>query len=137
MMRGSGRALRRARAGYSLMEVLIVVAILGVAATLSAPSISRMIAGQQARQVVRSLVTEFGAIRADAFIQSQSYDADAISSRLSEHAPDGWRVIVDQGLRLAASGYCTPGRISIEGPDGRNWDLQVAQGDCAIDRATL
>ena len=91
-MRGSGRALRRARAGYSLMEVLIVVAILGVAATLSAPSISRMIAGQQARQVVRSLVTEFGAIRADAFIQSQSFDADAISSRLSEHAPDGWRV---------------------------------------------
>jgi type II secretory pathway pseudopilin PulG len=119
------------------MEVLIVVAILGVAATLSAPSISRMIAGQQARQVVRSLVTEFGAIRADAFIQSQSFDADAISSRLSEHAPDGWRVIVDEGLRLAASGYCTPGRISIEGPDGRNWDLQVAQGDCAIDRATL
>lgn len=132
---GLGRALHHTRGGYSLLEVIVVVAILGVAATLSGPSITRMIAGQQARQVVRALVTEFGAIRAEAFIQSRSYDAEAITARLSETAPAQWSVAVDESVTLAASGYCTSGPIEVTAPGGRRWVLQVSRGDCAIERA--
>ena len=135
MTQGLGRALSRTQAGYSLLEVIVVVAILGVATTLSGPSISRMIAGQQARQVVRAVVTEFGATRAEAYIQSQPWDAEALASRLTESAPEGWLVAVDDAVTLSASGYCSPGQITIQGPSGRIWALQVTQGDCALDRA--
>jgi len=135
MILGLERALARGRAGYSLLEVIVVVAILGVAATLSAPSVSRMITGQQARQVVRGLVTEFGAIRADAYIQSRSYDANAIQARLSDRTPVQWRVDVDEAVSLNPSGYCTPGLLRVEAPNGRVWRLQVQQGNCAIERA--
>ena len=134
MIQGLGRALSRTQAGYSLLEVIVVVAILGVAATLSGPSISRMITGQQARQVVRGLVTEFGAIRADAFVRSESYDAAAIQARLSERAPSDWRVDVNDALSVTPSGYCTPGQLSVEAPNGRIWALQISQGDCLITR---
>ena len=135
MTRGLARVLARSRAGYSLLEVLVVVAIMGIAATLSGPSISRMIESQQARQTVRAVVTGFGALRADAFIQSQPYDADALSAQLTAAAPEAWQVRVAESVRLAASGYCTPGLIEIAAPDGRSWFLQVAQGDCTLSRA--
>lgn len=120
------------RPGYSLLEVMVVVAILGVAATLSGPSITRMIAGQQAQQVVRGLITEFGAMRADAFLRSTPYDADMMSARLSATTPEGWDVQVDESASLAASGYCTPGAVYVYAPSGRRWSFQINRGDCEI-----
>ncbi len=130
MTRRLGHVLSRSRAGYSLLEVIVVIAILGVAATLSGPSISRMIAGQQAQQVVRGLVTEFGAIRADAFLSSSPYDAAAIQARLSEHAPSQWRVQVDDAIALSPGGYCAPGFVQISSPEGQTWTFSIAEGDC-------
>ena len=130
MTRRLGHVLSRSRAGYSLLEVIVVIAMLGVAATLSGPSISRMIAGQEAQQVVRGLVTEFGAIRADAFLSSTIYDAAAIQARLSEHAPPQWRVEVGEAITLSQSGYCSPGLVHISSPEGRIWTFSIAEGDC-------
>jgi prepilin-type N-terminal cleavage/methylation domain-containing protein len=135
MATGLLRALSRTRAGYSLLEVIVVVAILGVAATLSGPSIARMISAQQAQQVVRGLATEFGAIRSDAFIGSVAYDADALRQRLSDAAPQGWVVDVEESVSLSASGYCSPGLVQIISPAGRSWALFVAEGDCALGSA--
>lgn len=135
MTQGLARVLARSRAGYSLLEVLVVVAIMGVAATLSGPSVSRMIESQQARQTVRAVVTGFGALRADAYIQSRPYDADTLSARLTAAAPEAWQVRVSDSVMLAASGYCTPGLIEISSPDGRRWLLRVAQGDCTLSRS--
>jgi len=133
-MCGPRRALLQSRPGYSLLEVMVVVAILGIAVTLSGPSVSSMIAGQQARQVVRGLVTDVGAIRAEAFIESRSVQSDAIQARLLDKAPDGWRLETSQEVAVSPSGYCTPGRIIVESPGGRRWNLQVSEGACAIER---
>lgn len=135
MTQGLARVLARSRAGYSLLEVLVVVAIMGVAATLSGPSVTRMIESQQARQTVRAVVTGFGALRADAYIQSRPYAAETLSAQLTGAAPEAWQVRVADSVTLAASGYCTPGLIEIVAPDGRSWLLRVAQGDCTLSRA--
>lgn len=132
MAKGLRRALCRVRAGYSLFEVLVVVAIMGIAATISGPSISRMITAQQAKQVVRGVVTEFGAIRAEAFMDSSPFDAEDISDRLTSTAPEGWRVTVDDSVTLTASGYCRPGQLHIDSPSGRRWALAISEGDCLI-----
>ena len=132
MSAGAISALFRVRPGYSLLEVIVVVAILGVAATVSGPSITRMIASQQARQVVRGLATDFGALRAQAFINSRSYDADAIQSVLSEDTPEFWQVIVQDSVSLSGNGYCTPGTIDIRSPSGRAWAVQVSEGACEL-----
>lgn len=132
MTRGLRSALLRVRAGYSLFEVLVVVAIMGIAATISGPSISRMITAQQAKQVVRGIVTEFGAIRAEAFTQSISYSAEDIEAQLMDATPVGWSVQVSEAANMTASGYCTPGFLSVSSRTGRQWVITISEGDCSL-----
>lgn len=132
-----GRALHAVRAGYSLLEVIVVVAILAVAATLSGPSIGRMISSQQAQQVVRGVATEMSALRARAFLNSTAFNAEDVQAHLDAHIPSDWRIEVDEGLRVATSGYCTAGQVRIIAPSGRLWVFVVSEGDCEVTRAVV
>ena len=132
MTGGLSRALLAVRAGYSLLEVIVVVAILGIAATLSGPSIGRMITGQQAQQVLRGVATEMGALRAEAFLNNVALTADDVQTRLEAHIPSDWRIEVDETLHLASSGYCTGAGVAIIAPAGRRWAFDVSEGDCAL-----
>lgn len=136
MTLGLNRALCCVRAGYSLLEVIVVVAILGIAATVSGPSIGRMISGQQAQQVVRGVATEMGALRAEAFLSSKSLSAEDVQARLDAHIPSDWRIEVDENLHLASSGYCTGGGVVLIAPAGRRWTFDVSEGDCALTQTT-
>ncbi|WP_430430715.1 pilus assembly FimT family protein [Oceanicaulis sp.] len=135
MTGGLSRTLLAVRAGYSLLEVIVVVAILGIAATLSGPSIGRMITSQQAQQVVRGVTTEMGALRAEAFLSSASLSAQDVQTRLDAHIPPDWRIEVDEALRVASSGYCTGGVVRLVAPSGRLWTFEVSDGDCAMRQA--
>jgi general secretion pathway protein H len=136
MIGGLSRALCRLRAGYSLLEVIVVVAILGIAATVSGPSIGRMISAQQAQQVVRGVAAEMGALRAEAFLNNTALSADDVQTRLDAHIPPDWRIEVDETLYLASSGYCTGGGVVLFAPSGRRWAFDVSEGDCALRSAT-
>lgn len=127
--------LTRTRTGYSLLEVIVVVAILGLAATVSTPSLLRMIASQQAQQVVRGIVTEFGALRAEAFIQNTVFTAEALEERLSLAAPADWTLQVDDSVMLSGNGYCSAGSITVQSPSARRWTIQVNEGDCELGSA--
>lgn len=135
MRRQLSHVLTRSQAGYSLLEVIVVVAILGLAATLSTPSLLRMIAAQQAQQVVRGLVTEFGVLRAEAFIQNTALTAEALEERLSRAAPADWTLQVDDTVRLSGNGYCTAGAITVRSPSSRSWIIQVSEGGCELGNA--
>jgi prepilin-type N-terminal cleavage/methylation domain-containing protein len=136
MSAGLKRARLGVRSGYSLLEVIVVVAILGIAATASGPSIARMIATQQAQQVVRGVATEMGALRAEAFLNSTPLRSQDIQTRLDAHIPSDWRIVVDDTLHIAASGYCSAGGVVIFSSAGRRWAFEVASGDCEVRPAT-
>jgi type II secretory pathway pseudopilin PulG len=118
-----------------LLEIVVVVAILGLAAALSAPSVGRMVARQQAQEAVRSVSTELAALRVEAYLAAASIDAETTRARLDAVLPERWEVSVEPGLRFSASGYCAPGVVTVFEPSGRAWRLQVAEGDCTVSRA--
>lgn len=136
MTMGYAVTLFRIRAGYSLLEVIVVVAILGVAATLSGPSLSRMIAAQQTKQVVRGLTTELGALRAEAFMRNTPLTSQTLQSRLGQTLPEEWSVLVDDSVEMSANGYCTPGRIELHNAAGRMWGFDVGEGTCQLSSVT-
>lgn len=123
------------RAGYSLLEIIVVVAILGLAATLSGPSIGRMIAQQELRQVTRSVQADFSALRVTAFIETKTYSADDIYQSLNTDLPEGWSVRASEDLKIRSSGTCQGGRIDVLGPGNRTWPLNIRSGDCFISGA--
>jgi prepilin-type N-terminal cleavage/methylation domain-containing protein len=129
---GLKRALCSVRAGYSLLEVIVVVAILAIAATVSGPSIGRMITSQQAQNVVRGVATEMGALRAEAFLSSTRFNAQEAQGRLSQSAPSDWLIEVEDSVSIGPGGYCTPGAVVLISPSGRRWALSVSEGTCDI-----
>lgn len=56
----------RARAGFSLIEVMVVVAILGALAAVAAPGLSRFLANQRVKSAARSVADSFQIARAEA-----------------------------------------------------------------------
>ena len=118
--------------GYSLLEVIVVVAILGLAATISGPSIGRMVEQHEAQRVVRSLQTDLSGLRLEAFTQSRSFESVDIQTRLEDGLPVNWEVEVNESLTFNSSGACLPGDITLQSPTSRRWTINVRKGDCFV-----
>ena len=119
-----------ARPGYSLLEILVVLAILGAAAALSGPSVARMIDRYEAQAVVRSAEARLGELRLTAFTRSRPYTAEEIQAELNQVIAAGWSVDAPDTLAINASGYCTGGELVLVEPSGRAWRRTLSEGEC-------
>lgn len=95
---------RKARAGYSMVELLTVLALIGILVALAAPSLRGMIRGQRVRSAMRQLeadiaYTRMAAVRSgwSAALRLRSASSCSASAPASVGA-DGYDVVV-----LAAS----------------------------------
>lgn len=123
----------RAQAGYSLLEVLIAIAILALAIALSIPSMAALLERHQARQAFaavnvwlsdqRTGARTSGALMAWAAGDSPAYAADL---------PQGWSASFLGPAQIYPSGACSPMRIQILSPRQRVWERTVAPDQCRI-----
>ncbi|OAB56161.1 hypothetical protein AY599_28055 [Leptolyngbya valderiana BDU 20041] len=129
---GRPAALSTARPGYSLLEVLIVVALLGLVVAISGPSLTRMIERQQAQQTLRAGAAVLSEMRVEAFVSGTDRSGAAIQRRLDEVLAPGWSSEAPEGLVFRRSGYCDGGEVRMIEPSGRAWLVSIAEGDCEI-----
>jgi prepilin-type N-terminal cleavage/methylation domain-containing protein len=113
-----GFASRAGRSGFSLLELLVVLALMGMLSAVVAPRLARTydaIAGSGERdEVVRQMERLPLLARHDGkAILIGRGDAEALSSRIT--LPDGWSVSPLEALRIEASGVCHPARLSVSG----------------------
>lgn len=120
------------RAGYSLLEVLIVVALLGLAVAISGPSLGRMVERQQTQQTLRAGAAALSQLRVDAYLSGVDLRSDAVQERLDAALAPGWTSDVPAELTFRHSGYCRGGEVRVFEPGGRAWLISVADGDCHI-----
>lgn len=126
------KRLASVRVGYSLLEVLIVVALLGLAVSISGPSLGRMVERQQAQQTLRAGAAALSELRIDAFVSGTDRSSAAVKTHLDAALSPGWTSDVPGELAFRRSGYCHGGEIRIFEPDGRAWRMSVTDGDCEI-----
>lgn len=137
---GLGHALRRAlacaggkwRHGYSLIEVVVALAIAALSVSLATPSILRMIDGWQDRSVVRELIRDMGNLRAEAALARTGQAGTAIQAELSASLPSGWQLHVSDGFEIRPAGLCTAGQLQLVSPRGRVVALQNTQPSCQL-----
>lgn len=126
------QAFAAARRAYSLLEVLIVVALLGLAVAISGPSLGRMIERQQAQQTLKAGAAALSELRVEAFVTGTDYRSEQVQERVNAALATGWSSEVPETLAFRRSGYCQGGQVRIVEPSGRVWVVPVEDGDCAI-----
>lgn len=108
--------MMRRHSGLTLVEVLLVVAVLGVVVALAAPSFKNMILMQRLRGVSSELVTDFQFARAEAaarrdFVRIAFRSNADLSCYTIYAAPDN---TLPCDCRLGASGACSVNRTQIK-----------------------
>lgn len=125
------------RRGFTLLELLIVLALLGLAAAVVVPGLARtydaIVRSGERADVVRAL--EGLPLRVRATGRELALDAEDAQA-LAEAAPlpDGWSARLLEPLRIERTGVCHPSRVRVAGRGlEETWEI-LAPG-CGVDDA--
>lgn len=123
-----------AAAGFSLLEMLVVLALVSIMVALVAPRLAgtvRAIASSGERaEVVRQIEQLPLLARSKGHPILAGEDEPLVAEGLA--LPDGWKVSAASPLRVAANGICHPARLRVEGA-GVVEEWSVAAPDCSVD----
>jgi general secretion pathway protein H len=144
----------RTSAGFSLLELMVVMVLVGLLFAVVGVSVSRSVSGAELRNAARELTAGLRHTRGQAIIQRQqlvfNVDADQRTWQAaggeSVRLPDGLEITLNTarseltgenagGIRFFPDGASTGGSVVLLA-DGREWHITVAwlTGEIGIDR---
>jgi len=122
-----------AQAGFSLLEVLIALSILGLAVAIVIPPMSAVYERRQMREAFSSVNAWLTSQRLSARLSGagRSHAAGPIFNPELE-LPDGWSVEFLSEWRIHPSGVCGASAVRVSSPRGRIWERVVGPPDCRM-----
>ena len=119
--------------GFSLLELLVVLVLLGLAAGLIAPSLSRTADRVQAAGDRDDVLRRIQGLPAMARQAGRPFrwEAGSLVERPGIVWPSGWRVVALTPLELAANGWCEGGQLQAQGA-GLSMRLEALAPDCRV-----
>lgn len=128
----SGAGLPAANTGFTLLEMVVVLSILGLATAIAAPSVLHSIGTWQRRGEVESVLDQIRGLPGSARAQGSDVliSPDALASPRSPlRAEAGSTVTTEKSWRVRHNGVCDGGVIAIESA-GRTTRIAVAAPFC-------
>lgn len=123
---------RRAGRGFTLLELLVVLAIVGLSAGIMVPALSRAVDAAQERAWTQELGAALAALPLKAFHGGQplQLDAGAVRALLPDQLPPGAEITLLEPLRYSAMGMARGGLLRVRTSQGRvyEWRIEPVSG---------
>lgn len=157
---GASRGHRRPSRGITLVELLVVLALLGVIGALVLPNLERFTAGVTRNSERDLILNEIAGLGTEAMLQGRGFvvlDTDALEELEAEadpdaegqtgqhvhdptglpvhrlEIPDGWHLDLDAPLVVRATGACLGGRLALEHDDVPPVEVELVPPYCRVE----
>jgi len=123
---------RRAGRGFTLLELLVVLTIVGLSAGIMVPALSRAVDAAQERAWTQELGAALAALPLKAFHGGQplQLDAEAVRALLPDQLPPDAEITLLEPLRYSAMGMARGGMLRVRTSQGRvhEWRIEPVSG---------
>ena len=138
-------AVDRFRAGFTLLELMIVLALLGLLTALAVPNLQRLFASVSTSTERQHILDQFEALGREALANGRAYvvfsetpDADTAAGyadfeRRPIDLPDAWRFRLDRPLLVRANGFCRGGELTLIHEDAPVLRATLAPPYCRVE----
>lgn len=121
--------------GYTLIEMLAVLALIGLATALALPAFFRWTGGVEARTDENLLLAELGGLGFRAWAAGQPLVLDDEHAReVLRRLPASWQAHVAPPIVFASSGACNGGTIALVDAAGARRAFRLAPLTCDVFR---
>jgi prepilin-type N-terminal cleavage/methylation domain-containing protein len=125
---------KKCTSGFTLLEMVVVLAIIATIAGVALPNFARMIESYQQKSTLGSVTSELSGLSFRAFSGAAPLTLSAESARtLVPSLPSDWQLRVDPPITIQANGFCAGGDATITAKTGATWQVKLVPPLCAAE----
>ena len=125
--------------GFTLLELLIVLAMMGLLGALALPALGKLIDSIRYRNERSSIIAQINSLGYRDYLLAQDYEFSTgnVAQVLKDgkpalNVPEGWTLKLPKPIHYQFNGYCSGGTVIVTAPDGKADTLELQAPSCGV-----